>query len=120
LILVRELDERLGFGELIEQHVTDSRADNARLSLADLLRQSVYSRLAEYGGCERYGAAVSGPDVSADRLRQGPGSYEVLQVELPKSVAERVMRWERLDNIGPSRYGELNQINVPGLRVTSR
>ena len=25
LILVRELDERLGFGELIEQHLTDSR-----------------------------------------------------------------------------------------------
>jgi hypothetical protein len=25
LILVRELDERLGFGELIQQHLTDSR-----------------------------------------------------------------------------------------------
>ena len=48
LILVRELDERLGFGELIEQHLTDSRANNARFSLADLIRQSVYSRLAGY------------------------------------------------------------------------
>ena len=48
LILVRELDERLGFGELIEEHLTDSRANNARFSLADLLRQSVYSRLAGY------------------------------------------------------------------------
>lgn len=28
LILVRELDERLGFGELIEQHLTDSRRKN--------------------------------------------------------------------------------------------
>jgi hypothetical protein len=27
LILVRELAKRLGFGELIEQHLTDSRAD---------------------------------------------------------------------------------------------
>ena len=44
LILVRELDERLGFGE----HLTDSRAKNTRLPLADLLRQSVYSRLAGY------------------------------------------------------------------------
>ena len=42
------MDERLGFGELIEQHLTDSRANNARLSFADLLRQSVYSRLAGY------------------------------------------------------------------------
>ena len=48
LILVRELDERLGFGKLVEQHLTDPRANNARLSFADLLRQSVYSRLAGY------------------------------------------------------------------------
>ena len=48
LILVRELDERLGFSELIDEHLTDSRANNARFSFADLLRQSVYSRLAGY------------------------------------------------------------------------
>ena len=48
LILVRELDERLGFGELIDQHLPDSRANNARFSFADLLRQSVYSRVAGY------------------------------------------------------------------------
>jgi hypothetical protein len=46
LILVRELGERLGFGELIEQHLTDSRGKNMQFCFADLLRQSVYSRLA--------------------------------------------------------------------------
>ena len=47
LILVRELDERLGFGEPIAQHLTDSRkGKNTQFALADLLRQSVYSRLA--------------------------------------------------------------------------
>jgi hypothetical protein len=47
LMVVRELDERLGFSELIEQHLTDSRrGKNTQLPLADLLRQSVYSRLA--------------------------------------------------------------------------
>ena len=49
LILVRELDERLGFGDLIAQHQTDSRmGKNTQLPLADLLRQSVYSRIAGY------------------------------------------------------------------------
>src|SRR5215831_6356862 len=49
LILVRELDERLGFGELIHQHLTDSRRGrNTQFPFADLLRQSVYSRLAGY------------------------------------------------------------------------
>jgi hypothetical protein len=35
LILVRVLDERLGFGELIEQHLTGSRGKNTQLPLAD-------------------------------------------------------------------------------------
>jgi len=49
LILVRELDERLGLGALIEQHLTDSRrGKNTQFPLADLLRQSIYSRLAGY------------------------------------------------------------------------
>ena len=49
MILVRELDERLGFSELIGQHLTDlRRGKNTQLPMADLLRQSVYSRLAGY------------------------------------------------------------------------
>jgi hypothetical protein len=49
LILVSELDERLGFGELIEEHLADSRrGKNTQFPFADLLRQSVYSRLAGY------------------------------------------------------------------------
>jgi hypothetical protein len=40
LILVRELDERLGLGDLIEQHLTDPRqSKNTQLPLCDLLRQ---------------------------------------------------------------------------------
>ena len=58
---MRELDERLGLGELIAQHLTDSRGRNMQLPLADLLRQSVYSRLAGY------------EDVNdAERLSQDP------------------------------------------------
>jgi len=62
LVLVRELDERLDFGELIAQHLTDSRrGKNTQLPLADLLHQSVYSRTAGY------------EDVNdAERLSQDP------------------------------------------------
>jgi len=49
LILVRELDERLGLSKLMERHLSDSRrGKNIQLPLADLLRQSIYSRLAGY------------------------------------------------------------------------
>lgn len=62
LIVVRELDERLGLGDLIAQHLTDSRrGKNTQLPLVDLLRQSVYSRMAGY------------EDVNdAERLAQDP------------------------------------------------
>jgi hypothetical protein len=63
LILVRELDERLGFGELIEQHLTDPRGTNMPLPLVDLLRQPVYSRLAGYEDVNR--AAKVAPSVAA-------------------------------------------------------
>ena len=49
LILVRELDERLGLEQLITDHLSDSRhGTNTQFRVADLLRQSVYSRLAGY------------------------------------------------------------------------
>ncbi len=49
LILVRELDERLGLEQIITEHLSDSRQGlNTQFTLADLLRQSVYSRLAGY------------------------------------------------------------------------
>lgn len=42
------LDERLGVSDLIAQHVTDPRGKNTQFPLADLVRQSVYRRLAGY------------------------------------------------------------------------
>src|SRR5664280_1948459 len=71
LVLVRELDERLGFSDLIARHLTDSRGKNTQLPLADLLRQSIYSRMAGY------------EDVNdAERLAQDPtfrliGSHKI-------------------------------------------
>jgi hypothetical protein len=62
LIVMRELDERLGFGALIDQHLTDSRrGKNTQFPSADLLRQSVYSRLAGYEDLD-----------DAERLSQDP------------------------------------------------
>jgi hypothetical protein len=48
-------------GELIREHLTDHRGPNRRLPLADVFRQSVYSRSAGY------------EDVNdAERLSQNP------------------------------------------------
>src|SRR5216684_962292 len=49
LVPVREVDERLRLSELVDRHLSDSRrGKNIQLPLSDLLRQSIYSRLAGY------------------------------------------------------------------------
>jgi hypothetical protein len=62
LLVVRELDERLRLSELVDRRLSDSRrGKNIQLPLTDLLRQSIYSRLAGY------------EDVNdAERLSQDP------------------------------------------------
>jgi hypothetical protein len=49
LLLARELDKRVGLDALIERHLSDPRTGrNFQFPLADLFRQSIYSRLAGY------------------------------------------------------------------------
>ena len=62
LILVRELDERLGLERLINDHLSDSRHGmNTQFRVTDLLRQSVYSRLAGYQDLNRAALLAADP-----------------------------------------------------------
>ncbi|MGH8013738.1 MAG: transposase [Candidatus Binataceae bacterium] len=67
LVLVRELDERLGFGELIARHLADSRGKNTQLPLADLLRQSVYTEHCTRRFRYRLGAVLRSVRALSDR-----------------------------------------------------
>jgi hypothetical protein len=104
LILVRELDERLGFSELMEQYLTDSRGKNTQLPLADLLRQSVYSRLAGY------------EDVNdAERLSQDP-TFRLIGSE---KIWERgAALTSRLQSFETEMLAE--EENLAGLKAISR
>jgi hypothetical protein len=68
LIAVRELDEQLGLTEMADEYLVDSRPGrNIQHELTELLRQSVYSRLAGY------------EDVNdAEKLRNDPALKSVL------------------------------------------
>ena len=72
LILVRDLDERLGLEELIEEHLSDSRQSlNKQFTVTDLLRQSVYNRLAGYedlNDAERLAADPTFRLISSQRI----------------------------------------------------
>src|ERR1039457_5298071 len=75
LLLVRELDERLGLSALIAQNIMDDRrGKNTQLPLPDLLRQSIYSRLAGYEDLNDAERLSARSDVPLDRLGEDLGS----------------------------------------------
>ncbi len=77
LLVVRELDERLGLTGIIQNHLVDSRTGrNTQFPVADLFRQSAYSRLA---GCEDLNDATRVasdpiPRGGTDGLKEGLGA----------------------------------------------
>ena len=101
---MRELDERLGLGELIEQHLTDARrGKNTQFPLADLFRQSVYSRLAGYEDLN-----------DAERLSQDPtfrliGSEKIW--DRGAALTSRLQSFEAEMLAGEDNFAGLARIN---------
>ncbi|MEO7974674.1 MAG: hypothetical protein ABIU84_13910, partial [Thermoanaerobaculia bacterium] len=44
------------------------------------------------------------------RVLFGSSPFRLVSADLPQSVAGNLMRWERLDGIGPARYAELDEL----------
>jgi hypothetical protein len=47
---------------------------------------------------------------------EGAGHYRIVEVELTASVSNALMRWTRLDDIGPARYANLSQLESATIR----
>ena len=74
LLLPRELDEQLGLGALIEQHLTDPRSGrNRQFPLADLLRQSIVRFYNQPDGRAVDQEGQSGHPLDAPLLSSLPG-----------------------------------------------
>jgi RHS repeat-associated protein len=99
-----------------EETVTLFRAVS-REEAAQVLAQGAFKAGENFIGGKFFAETAEDAAKWGDIL-QGSGNYEVIRVDLPKSAADTLMRWERLDGIGPARYGELSQINVLGLGVS--
>jgi len=41
---------------------------------------------------------------------EGPGKFRIIQVEFESGAASQFMRWQRLDGIGPARFGTFEQM----------
>ena len=120
-MLPRELDERLGLSALIERHLSDPRTGrNFQFPLADLVRQSIYSRLAGYEDTN-----------DAERLAQDPTFRMLASRERREtSVAlTSTLHWFETDVLAEEQnYHGLTRLNAdlirqaaarsPSLRVT--
>jgi hypothetical protein len=47
----------------------------------------------------------------------GPGNFRVIEATFPRTVADQFMRIERLDGIGPARFGTWDQLGTPFIRT---
>jgi hypothetical protein len=47
---------------------------------------------------------------------EGKGNFRIIDAQIPTVKANEFMRWERLDNIGPARYAELDQLRGVPIR----
>jgi hypothetical protein len=105
LLLPRELDERLGLSALIERHLSDPRTGrNTQFPVADLVRQSIYSRLAGYEDTN-----------DAERLAEDP-TFRMLasRVRRATSVAlTSTLHWFETDVLAEERnYHGLTRVNA--------
>src|SRR5262249_50193851 len=105
LLLPRELDERLGLSALIERHLTDPRTGcNSQFPLRDLLRQSIYSRLAGYEDTN-----------DAERLAEDPTFRMLASRERRESsvALTSTLHWFETDVLAEERnYRGLTQLNA--------
>ena len=51
------------------------------------------------------------------KILEGAGHYRIVEVALPTNVVQSLLRWEKLDGIGPARYGELHQLEDAVVRL---
>jgi hypothetical protein len=53
-------------------------------------------------------------------MLEGAGRYRIVEVDLPACMANSLLRWDKLDGIGPARYGELYQLHDAVVRPLRR
>ncbi len=106
---------KAGTGQVVKK--VTARAGNAAKSTK--LYRSVSE--AELKQIQKTGRFEAGPNSlggkffaeSADDAKKWGdafGNSRIVEIQLPKNIADGLKRWERLDGIGPARYGELNQL----------
>jgi len=103
LIAIRELDEKIGLTILAEEYLTDKRyGRNIQHDLTELLRQSVYSRLAGYEDVNDAKQLKNDPSLRAvlgDRALRKNGSSETTIGKFETKILTEGNNLEKLDEM---------------------
>jgi hypothetical protein len=103
LIAIRELDEKIGLTILAEKYLTDKRnGRNIQHDLTELLRQSIYSRLAGYEDVNDAKQLRNDPSLRAvlgDRALERKGSSEATVGKFETEILTEGNNLEKLDEM---------------------
>ncbi len=114
LIAIRELDEKMGLTILAEKHLTDKRnGRNIQHDLTELLRQSIYSRLAGYEDVNDAKQLRNDPSLRAvlgDRALQRNGSSEATVGKFETEILTEGNNLEKLDEMLMNWIGKADKI----------
>jgi hypothetical protein len=89
-----------------------SHAEFADVTACGMFRQSSNS----YAN-GKFFAESGGDALQWGRALEGAGNFRILEVEFTQVVADRFMRFGRLDGIGPARFGGLDELGRPAIRL---
>jgi len=121
----------LGLGGIAAEFALAGRiaAEGADIGTTTLFRAVSHSEYADImeSGAFQPGAgsyetgkffAESGEDaMSWGNAMEGPGNFRVVQGEFSNSAADQFMRFDRLDGIGPARFGTYDQLGQPSISL---
>lgn len=114
---------------LIKKVIQDTSTKSAKKEFINLYRAVSHSEWADIQASRVFRAgpnsyetgkffAESGKDaIKWGRAMEGTGNFRVIQAQFPKSIAEQFKRWEKLDGIGPARFGTFEQMGTPQIRL---
>jgi hypothetical protein len=92
-----------------------------QVTLYRSVSESEYAHLMQTGRFAASSNSLGGKffaESAADAAKWGQalGNPRVVSATFPRNVADQFMRWERLDGIGPARYGTMEQMKNYSIR----
>jgi hypothetical protein len=91
----------------------------SRAEFADVTNHGIFRPGPNSYATGKFFAEFGGDAMQWSVALEWPGNFRVLEVEFPRAAADRFLRFNRLDNIGPARFARFDELNGSPIRLWS-